>query len=82
MYLLFSLPVCSHIPTGDDYLGISRSLTFTSLLETITIGVRILDDVGPENRESFLLQLINGESSVVDIAPGLMNISILDDDSM
>ena len=66
------LNLCVSISEGEDYMSISRALTFSDSVRFETVGVVIFDDLLSEGIESFRLELRDGNgelttSSLVEI---------------
>ena len=63
---------------GEDYLGISGTLTFNPGQTSQNINVTILSDIVAEDNESFWLYLSNAENSVLTDSYG--QVTIINDD--
>ena len=73
------------LQTGRDYDRIEHFLTFvatSAMQEVVAIPLVVIDDVIPEERESFSLRVtVAGETTGIEIIPNTMQVSIIDNDS-
>jgi hypothetical protein len=66
---------------GQDYAGVSGTLTFAAGEETKTLRVPVLDDAIREGDERFLVQLVNPSAHAVLGAPSEIQVVIVDDET-
>jgi hypothetical protein len=65
---------------GQDYAGVSGTLTFAGGEETQTIRVPVLDDAIREGEERFLVQLSDPSAKAVLGAPNEIQVVLVDDE--